>query len=334
VDSSDPQWQQNRNHHKYRDSPHDANAEARFRDMETLKYVLRSIEKHCPWYHKIYLITTGHTPEWLDLEHPKVSIISHDKLFIDKSHLPVFSSVAIEMNLVNIKDISETFVYMNDDFVIWNRLDETRFFKDGKPLDFFAHSFIPRNRLFELLKTRDTWIHSINNTLELFNQKFAPLRLKNKYLYHPSYSFSDRINNFLFQHLFKKFIWINHWHHPQPLLKKTLEEVYDIFSSEMMECSKNRFRSNSDLNQYMYRYWQLLNGDFYPYKHNDGLIANISSLRVLEKMIETLGERSDINFVCFNDSTELKNDEYMDVKSRLTNFLETRFPEKASFEKK
>jgi hypothetical protein len=335
VDGEEPYWKQIREKYKNKitDKDIDSNIHARFRDMETLKYTLRSIEKNCPWYNKIYLITKGYFPEWLDIQHDKIELVTEEELFIDKSHLPVFSSVAIEMNLVNLRKLSETFVYMNDDFVIWNSIEPSRFFVDNMPVDFFSHHFLPRNKLFELLKGRDTWIHSINNVLTLFNKKLTPYKMENHLLYHSSYSISDKVNNFLFQYFYKKLIWINHWHHPQPLLKKTLQEVYTAFSDEMMACSRNKFRSNSNLDQYMYRYWQLIHGNFHPFKYNDGLVTNLDSMEILNSMIDKLQSTQHINFVCFNDSVHLTDEAYQQVKNTLNDFLEKRFPDKASFER-
>lgn len=334
VDGNNHEWQQIREKYIPKQlNDRDTTSSARFRDMETLKYTLRAIEQNCPWYNKIYLITKGYAPDWLNTEHPKIEIIREDELFIDKSHLPVFNSVSIEMNLVNLSQLSEKFVYMNDDFIIYNRIESSRFFKEGKPVDFFSHNPIPRNSLYELLKGRDSWIHSINNVLTLYNKKFAPITLDNRYLFDKSYSIVDKINNFIFKYLLMRITWIKHWHHPQPMLKQTLQEVYKEFGTEMMQSSQNRFRSKSDLNQYMYRYWQLLTENFYPYKYNDDLIANLDSLKILHKMIATLKKHPEINFVCFNDSVHLSDAEYETVKKALTAFLEEQFSKKASFEK-
>ncbi|HIP44142.1 MAG TPA: glycosyl transferase, partial [Sulfurospirillum arcachonense] len=60
VDNSDLSWQEDRAKHDMNHNAKDHSTETHFRDMHTLKYVLRSIEKHCPWYHQIYIITTGH----------------------------------------------------------------------------------------------------------------------------------------------------------------------------------------------------------------------------------------------------------------------------------
>jgi len=301
--------------------------------METLKYVLRSIEKHCPWYNKIYLITKGYHPEWLNIDHPKIELISEEDLFIDKSHLPIFSSVAIEMNLVNLKQLSEKFVYLNDDMIIMRELNSSRFFIDNKPVDFLSHGFMRRGKVFELFKERDTWIHSLNNTLKLINHKFSPISLEKKYLYHRSYSLRDKFSNFLLQNFYKKFLWLSHWHHPQPFLKSTLNDVYHTFQSEMMQCSQNKFRDKSDLNQYIYRYWQLAKGNFYPCKHNDGMISNLDTLEILETLISNIESNKNTNFVCFNDSTLLSDSEYEKVKITLLTYLENRFPDKASFER-
>jgi len=317
------------NSHDFQDTV----APARFRDMETLKYVLRSIEVNCPWYHKIFIITKGYTPEWLDINHPKIELIKEEDLFIDKSHLPVFSSVAIEMNLSNISNLSEQFVYLNDDMIICKALEPERFFVQGKPVDFLSHIPIPRNALFEMFKQRDSWIHSLNNTLKLINNKFQPIQLDSKYLYHSSYNVTNKINNFLLTKIFKKFIWIEHWHHPQPYLRKTLGDVYSEFRSELMACSKNRFRDNSDLNQYIYRYWQLAQGNFQPCKYNDAMIANLNSMNTLNKLIDEIENNKSINFICFNDSTALSDIEYDKVKMKLLEYLEKHFPKQASFEK-
>jgi len=332
VDSSDKAWQEEKNKYNPNYSK-EAAAEARFRDMETLKYVLRGIEQNAPWYNKIYLITQGHYPKWLDINHKKIVLVTHKELFFDSSHLPTFNSQAIEMNLANLKDLSEKFVYLNDDMIIIRKVSSRRFFRGNKPVDFLAHGWIPRNRVFRYLRRVDEWVYAINNNLELINKTFDISKLEKKYLYDNSYSFKDKISNFLMKNIYKKIIWLEHWHHPQPYLKQTLQEVYNRFKKEMMISSKNRFRAKSDLNPYLYRYWQLISGNFYPKKYNDALVANLSSLGVLEKLIKKIETNPKIKFVCFNDDINLQDDEYEKVKQRVKEYLESKLPEKASFEK-
>ena len=66
---------------------------------------------------KIYLVTCGHHPEWLDINSPKIELIKHSDIYDNKEHLPVFNSSSIEMSLPNIEGLSEHFVYLNDDTI-------------------------------------------------------------------------------------------------------------------------------------------------------------------------------------------------------------------------
>lgn len=71
----------------------------RYADYEQLRYSLRSVEKYAPWVRKIFLVTNGQIPYWLNMDHPKLTVVTHEDIFEDQSHLPTFSSPAIEANL-------------------------------------------------------------------------------------------------------------------------------------------------------------------------------------------------------------------------------------------
>lgn len=93
----------------------DSNSDNRFRDNEELRYSLRSIEKYAPWVRHIYIVTDGQIPSWLDIDSPRLTVVPHRDIFQNTSHLPVFSSPAIEWSLDNIPGLSEWFLYFNDD---------------------------------------------------------------------------------------------------------------------------------------------------------------------------------------------------------------------------
>lgn len=104
---------------------------SRYEDNDELRYSLRSLEKHAPWVRRVYVVTNGQIPYWLNLENPRVTIVTHEEIFLNKSHLPTFSSPAIESHLHRIPGLSEKFIYMNDDVmfgqIVW-------------PDDFYTHS--------------------------------------------------------------------------------------------------------------------------------------------------------------------------------------------------
>lgn len=72
-------------------------------------------------------------------------------------------------------------------------------------------------------------------------------------------------------------------------------------------------------------------GDFYPYKYNDGVETSILTLDVLYNAIKDC-EKLNPKFVCFNDSPNLPDNEYIQMKKETLAFFDKRFPERASFE--
>jgi len=104
---------------------------SRFEDNDELRYSLRSVEKHASWVRHIFIVTNGQIPYWLNLDDERVTVVSHADIFVNKSHLPTFSSPAIESHLHRIPGISDWFIYMNDDVL---------FGRDVWPDDFVSAS--------------------------------------------------------------------------------------------------------------------------------------------------------------------------------------------------
>ncbi len=331
VNPNDRQWQEKKA--KYDNSAKKGynNSNMRYRDWGTLRYVLRGIEKNCPWYNKIYLVTEGHHPEWLDINHPRIELVSHDEMYFNKEDLPVFSSSSIEMNLPNIKGLSEKFVYCNDDTMFLKPLPIERFFVDGLPVDYFSHGWIPRNKIFEKLRGMNSWSHSCKNNVDLINRKFTSVQMSKQQLYHETYPFIDKVSNFLYANIYKKLIWVSHYHQPQAYLKRTFTDVRNEFTKEMDICSKNRFRKNNDLTQYIYRYWGLVSGDFYPYEHKDHKYYKIESRADVDKC---MSEIDNFALVCANDSVpdSVPEEDVLYIESTVINKLNELLPNKASFE--
>lgn len=104
---------------------------SRFEDNEELRYSLRSVERHAPWVRHIFIVTNGQIPSWLNLDNPRVTVVTHQDIFKNHSHLPTFSSPAIETHIHRIPGLSQKFIYLNDDVM---------FGKDVWPDDFYTHS--------------------------------------------------------------------------------------------------------------------------------------------------------------------------------------------------
>lgn len=96
--------------------------ENRFRDNEELRYSLRSVWKFAPWVRKIWIVTNGQVPHWLKINHPRLEVVPHSRIFRNKKHLPSFSSPSIEANLHLIPGLSDKFLYFNDDVMLGNEV--------------------------------------------------------------------------------------------------------------------------------------------------------------------------------------------------------------------
>lgn len=87
-----------------------------------------------PWVHKVFLVTWGHLPKWLDTSHEKLVVVKHTD-YIPEEYLPTFNSNVIEMNYFRIKDLSENFILFNDDCFPVQPIPEVYYFRDNLPCE-------------------------------------------------------------------------------------------------------------------------------------------------------------------------------------------------------
>lgn len=133
VDGNDLEYQKLVN--KYSEKPLDLNPE-RYRDLfDLMKYSLRSVEKFAPWINHIYIFTCRpQKPDWLNIDHPKISVVHHDEVF-DEQDVPTFNYNVIESYIHKIPGLSDDFIYLNDDFLFGNEVHPQDFYtQDGKVL--------------------------------------------------------------------------------------------------------------------------------------------------------------------------------------------------------
>ena len=120
---------------------------------------------------------------------------------------------------------------------------------------------------------------------------------------------------------------------PQPFLKSTFEEVWEKEREVLERTSASRFRNCNDVNQYLFRYWQLAKGEFTPVSMRDMKYVTLS-MEALES-----GEVADIitsqkyAMICLNDSEGIATDaEFEEAKQIIKEAFEMILPEKSSFE--
>ena len=166
VDGSDPNWITKKNEALQREGKppiKKATKESRWLDNQELMYSLRSVEKFAPWINHIFIATDSQVPKWLDLNHPKITIIDH-KQFIPNEFLPLFNSTAIEMFLWNIPGLSEHFLYANDDMLFGKEINPNFFFDENEnPIVIFKSRLYQSSR-----RLKRHW-----NSLQMVNKHYG-----------------------------------------------------------------------------------------------------------------------------------------------------------------
>src|SRR5699024_354487 len=85
VDGADPKWRSRMREAMeaaaLRAAEPSALAESRFTSRDELKYSLRSLEYYASWANHIYIVTDDQVPDWLNTDHPKVTVVDHLDIF-------------------------------------------------------------------------------------------------------------------------------------------------------------------------------------------------------------------------------------------------------------
>lgn len=320
VDCNDKKWQDDyiafsgKNQHNF----------AQYRDWGLLKYWFRCIEKNASWINNVFFITCGHVPSWLNLDCKKLKVIRHSD-YMDSKYLPTFSSHPIELNLHKIKELSEHFIYFNDDIFIINKVEPTDFFYKGLPLDNACLStFTPATR-------SDVISYVIYNDVATINMNFSKREKMKKYLW-KWLSVKNGLQTLMkniYCAFLKKYSAFENPHIAQAFLKSTFEEVWEKEGEYLDFVSGNKFRTKSDVNQWLMRYWQLINGKFYPHR-------KIGKMTTLEKGklgdIQNSFLKNKIKILCLNDNPNLSDDEYLLLKGEIIELFDKNYPYKSIFE--
>ena len=319
VDGEDPKWLAERE--KYDTNGAYGNKTSHYRDYGTLKYWFRAVEKYAPWVNKIHFVTCGQCPSWLNKEHPKLNLVSHSD-YMSEEYLPTFSVNPIELNFHKIKDLSEQFVYFNDDTFITAPVQEKDFFKKGLPCDSaMLSALIPavKGEVITYILFNDLLLINSN-----FNKRSCIKRNKTKWI-------NSKYGKALLRNLYYlplgKFSGFTNPHLPNSFLKSTFEEVWEKEGEYLQSVCKNRFRTKDDVNQYLMRYWQLAKGEFAPRSPKIGAcyVLGQDTQHIKEQI-----EKKNKKLVCINDNPNMDT---IDKEQKiLSDIFEKEFPNKCSFE--
>ena len=131
VDSSDEHWIEMKEYYKKNSFKLCDSSDKRFPNKifssTELYFCVSSISKYMPWVRNIFIITCfNQKPSWID-KFPKIKIIDH-KDIIPNEYLPTFNTNPIEGHIHKIPNLSDKFIYFNDDMYVTNYVKKNFFF--------------------------------------------------------------------------------------------------------------------------------------------------------------------------------------------------------------
>jgi Stealth protein CR2, conserved region 2/Stealth protein CR3, conserved region 3/Stealth protein CR4, conserved region 4/Stealth protein CR1, conserved region 1 len=274
--------------------------EARYRQIDELKYALRSVYMFAPWIRRIFIATDSNPPAWL-ADHPQVTIVRSEDFFYDPAVLPTHNSQAIECQLHHIKDLSEHFLYSNDDMFFGRPVGPDMFFTPGGITKFIE---------------ADTRIGLGENAAERSGFENAA-RVNRKLLW-------NRFGRITTRHL---------EHTAAPIRRSIVAEMEREFPEEFARTAASRFRASDNISvtNSFYHYYALLTGR--SVTQTDAKVKYVdTTLWSGLHYLPTLLAKRNMDFFCLNDGSfpEVSAAERLEL---VTDFLDKFFPIKAPWEK-
>jgi hypothetical protein len=272
----------------------------RFRNRDELKYCLRSIEQFAPFIRKIFLVTAGQVPEWLDTSHPQLQLIDHRDIFCHKTALPTFNSSAIETQLHHIDGLAEHFLYFNDDFFLGKLCKPQDFFLENGAIKYFPSS--QRATASDIDDSREEYLVADRNAIRMVTEHFG------------------RCGREIMLHV------------PYPSSKSLLTEMERRYQSAFDTCAGEPFRSARDIRPiaFMQYHYGFLTNRAVPSSIEHRYLALWKP--TIQAQLDGLRRSRKYKTFCINDVGVLPENEEM-IEHAVRHFLENYFPLPSKFEK-
>ncbi len=193
-----------------------------------IDFCVASIIKFAPFIRKIFIVTDKQKPKFSRIRHmvslEKIEIIDHEEIFRDNLDcMPSFNIRSIDALLFKIKNLSDKFIYFNDDMFLIRETNKKDWFKDNKAVLTGSWSKTYNKQLIKTIAQR---IKNLLNIRPSFNA--AQSKAANIVGFHNKY--------------FKSF------HCGRPQIKSVIKDFYNKNPQRLTNQIKYKFR---DGRQYM-----------------------------------------------------------------------------------
>lgn len=321
VDGNDEKWKKQKEKYAPIGGGEAHVGVARYRDWDLMRYWFRGVDKFAPWVNNVFFVTCGQVPEWLNIRHPKLKLVSHEE-YMPKDALPTFNSNAIELKIHEIKGLSEQFVLFNDDMFLIDHIEPTMFFYNGLPCDYASLDYIqPRS---------DFW-HAVLNDMILINNNFSLKKCmtENRKIWLSLKDIRSSLRTIRLSYRRKYFCGIKSYHNAIPYLKSEFDAMWERFPEKLNKTVHHKFRCNEDNMHWLIRYWRLASGQFYPRSQRYSVLKSVICDKDVSHVTEIITHQKKKE-ICIND--DYKGEKFETMKRILQDAFTTILPEPSSFE--
>ncbi len=272
---------------------YNADNDCRYINNDELKYSLRSLEKYAPWINNVFIVTDNQVPKWLNLNHPKIKIIDQNKI-LPKNAVPTFNSNAIEHCIVNIPDLSEYFLYANDDMFFGLSVGPEFFLYGDKIICRYTRPVSSQDNSF--------YAYGIRNAKRLILDKFG------------------------------KNIGLSSHHNIDMYKRSDIIACQKVFADEIRKTICSHFRHQNNIHRIIYTDFSVVKGNgILRQVDKKNIFLNTKDTMTLfsqSRKKEQKLKKYKPKLFCINDTEETTDENRRETRE----FLESLFPEKSGFE--
>lgn len=326
VDGSDPDWQREKQRAltEFDAGTGKVNLNNRYNSWDNLHYLFRAIEMYMPWYNRIFLVTCGQVPEWLNTEHPRLRLVKHED-YIPREYLPTFNSNTIEMNYWRIPDLAENFIVFNDDCFPLRPIEEEFFFQNDSVCDEAIETpIVPVPAGDWRIMTRYTRINNLAIINKYFDKREVQAKAMDKWFFEGYGELLERNRSMA---MWNTFVGFRDPHLPSAVKKSVFQKLWELEPELLNQASANPFRAYNDISWWVVRYWILCTGEFVP-RRTKGKYFDIT-MENYRQVADVVKNQAELMVGLNEHCTE---EEFCIIKEVINGAFQGRLPRKSSYE--
>ena len=258
---------------------------SQYTQANEIDFCVASIIKFAPFVRKIFIVTDKQKPKFSGIRHmvslEKIEIIDHEEIFRDNLDcMPSFNIRSIDALLFKIKNLSDKFIYFNDDMFLIKETTKEDWFKDNKAVLTGSWAKTYNKQLIKNISHKIKNLLNIRPSFNAAQSKAADIAgFHNKY--------------------FKSF------HCGRPQIKSVIKDFYDKNPQRLTNQIRYKFRDGRQYMPYSLCWHLLIKENLYIESSTNKLVEinksrNLSAIK-LEKILKSIDSKAEVKFLNIQD---------------------------------